>query len=201
MKHQEHEEGKHLLTRETIQYPTLDEAQTDGLDEREAVIEESITEDGRLLLYSLDQKQKNQQATVEIDDQQIYFTWSENGVTKTQTRRGLEDIVAPSTAIQFLLRNFVAIKAAQETPVHLVFPEKRDTLSFKLIPHPHAGRVDIFDIDVIPTNPFTPMFVGSIYFRMRNKVPRVLEYHGPLMLYRKEQEHWRTVFADVVFDK
>ena len=190
--HEEHREGTQLFTREVYSYPTLAAAQADGLSQRDATLEESVTENGNIVLYTFEQRQRHQKAVVEVENGTIYYTWADaNGENKEQSPAP-ENVVTTSTAQGYVMARWSQVAEGKSLPAKLVVPWKFDAYGATFVRHGDQ-------VNLKPNNPFISLVAGPIYFRVSGT--NVVSYHGPVMAAHKVGEKWHTVYADVIYDR
>lgn len=190
--HDEHLDGKQLFSREVYSYPTLAAAVADGLSSREATLEESVTEDDSIVLYTFEQKQRKQKAVVEVDNGIIYYTWTDANGQKQDQSKAPAHVLTTSTAQAYVMSEWADVAAGKSLPAKLVIPWKYDTYGATFI---RQGD----EVTLKPDNPILALLAGRIFFRVSG--PKIISYHGPVMAAHKVGEKWHTVYADVLYDR
>jgi hypothetical protein len=189
---EQHLDGDEILSRETYLYPTLAAAQADGLRRREATVEESISENGVLQLYTFEQKQRKQSATVEVDHEIIYYTWADANGRKEEHSAAPAHVVTTTTAQAYVISRWGEVEAGESLPARMVIPWKFDTYGATFT---RRGN----EVGLRPSNPILALLAGPIFFRVSGT--KIVSYHGPVMVSRREGTSWKTLTADVLYDR
>jgi len=196
LRHDEEVVDGRLHVRETYRYPTLAAAQADGMSDLVANTEEAFLQGGELLLYTIEQRQRDQHGVIEIDGGTVYYTWISGPERKQKQAKLTDRLAVPSSAAGMLAELWSQLIAGKTATAHLAVVSELDDFGFEL-KREDADKPGETRVRVKPTNPVIALFAPRLFLRFASRDGKVVSYHGPLNLAKRDGKGWRTLFADV----
>jgi hypothetical protein len=173
-----------------------------NLDETKALYDETTFNQGRLEKFVLHQAQLKQVSEIEIKEDGIYYSHTEDGKTST-SKDDLEKnfVVGPSMG-ELLRAHWTELLEGKDVDIRFAVPDRKETFGFTLLkqenPEDPANTV-IIKMKAISF--FIGLVVKPFYMTFTKKEMKLLNFKGMLLPKKKVEDKWKDIFGEIIYDK
>ncbi len=175
---------------------------TEPTNKKEAVIEELLLKDGKILKYQIHQKQLGDERTLEVKDGKVIFTTVSDGKTKTDQEDLAPNLVVGPTVIDYLKKNWKDIVGGETISIRFAVLERRDTVGFKFFKESELkiNGKDCIVVKMKPTSFIIAAVVNPLLFTFEKDSVKLLELKGRTLLKQNVNGTWKDLDADIVYE-
>jgi len=170
-------------------------------DGKEVAVEEVAFEGGKVKTFRFEQKQVNEQGSLEVKDGQVHFSYTADGKTKTDSEALTPDFVVSPLLIAYLRTGWPALLEGKTLKARLAVLDRRETVGFQFTKVGETalnGRAVVL-VQMKPSSFIIAALVKSIRLTLDKETARLAEYSGRVVPKQQVNGKWETLDADVVY--
>jgi len=171
------------------------------LDGKEVCSEELITEDGKLVKYTVEDKQTNELSVAETVGDRVAMIYTKGEKTKSKEIRPEPNFTAGPMMLYYLKEHWDELNAGKDIPFRIPVIDRLDTFGFKFfkIGEETIEKRQAVSIRMKPQSFIIAAIVAPIHLKIEKGKFRLLELSGQILPKKKVGDKWEPLAADMVF--
>jgi hypothetical protein len=164
--------------------------------------EKTVVKGKSLVSYEVEQKQVGTVGKVEVQGDQVKFTYTKDGKTKSDSEKLKGNLVVGPTLIPFIRDNWQALLSGKEIDVRFGVADRLETVGFtlkKVEDKDYNGQKAVV-IRMKATSFIIAALVKPVHFTLSANSDRLLEMRGRTVPKRKDGDSWKDLDAVVVYE-
>ncbi len=165
------------------------------------VEEKSQLEGSKLLKYQVDHKQSGQKGSVEVKDNKVYFSHTQDGKTKTAEESLKSTLVISGNFSRFVKDHWDQVKAGKDVGFRYAAWQRRETVGFEIfkIGEEKINGEDAIVVKMKPSSFIIAALVKPLLFKYSAEGARLLELNGRVPPMEKKGGDFKDLDAEVVY--
>jgi hypothetical protein len=172
-----------------------------GLDGADLVLEQTVWEHGALTRFEFDQRQVDEQGSVEVGPDTVTFRYTSEGKTKTATEKRTANFVVPGTLDEYVHAHWSEIQRGESVAVRFAVLDRLETIGFKLFKDKDLtldGKKYVV-VSMVPSDFFIRLLVKKVSIVFVENGDGILEIVGRTSPKLREGKRWVDCDAEGVF--
>jgi len=171
-------------------------------DGRSAVEEQVFFDKNhRLHRYTTEQLQTQEKGFLEIRDQKIFFSYTKNGKTKTNSEELETPFVVGPTMVPYLKKHWAQLMAGDTIKVRFGVLDRRETVGFKYFKYENLRfqQKPAVVIKMKPSSFFIAALVDPLYLTFSPDGQKLLAIKGRTRPKIKKNGKWKDLDAETLY--
>lgn len=174
---------------------------TKDLEGKDVVVEKGQIRGDQLIKYEMDHRQLNAKATIEIKGEEILFTETRDGKTKTDSEKKKGDVLVSANFVPYIQKNWDKLKAGEALDIRYAVWDRRETVGFTFmkIGEEKVGDKNALVFRMKPTSFVIAALVDPLILKFSEADKKLLELKGRVQAKNKVGEKWKDLDAEVIY--
>jgi hypothetical protein len=164
--------------------------------------EDSQLKDGKVVSYSVDHKQLEQKASVEVKADRVYFTLqNKDGSQKKDDEKLPSNLVIGPSLLTYIALNWPDINGGKSIRMRFASWERLETVGFEIfkVGEESRGERKVTILTMKPSNFVIAALVKPLKLVVANEGKELVEIFGRTLPKRKDGTKWKDLDAEVYY--
>ena len=168
---------------------------------KEAVREDYTLQNGKLIKYTLHQRQVNEEGTLEVKDGRTNFSYTKEGKTSTDDEKAVDNLVTGPVIIRYIQGHWDEIMKGDTVDVRWAALDRKETVGFKFfkMEEKQMDGKNVVLVKMKPTSIVIAAIVDPLIIIFERDSKKLLEIKGRTLPRQMIDGHWKDLDADTLF--
>ena len=167
------------------------------------VVEDASYEKGRFQRLTIEHRQLKARGSVEVKGDRIFFSWTQDGKTRTHDEAARDNLVVGPGVPLWLEQQWPKILKGESVEARMLVPDRLESIDFTFVKAREltVGGVEAVAVTMRPSSIFLAAVVEPATFVIPKSGQGVLEVNGRISPKLKDGDRWKDCSAEGVLSQ